>query len=237
MTSHGLYQPVGGEENNPFAEKQVRKGFVKKVLGIVLIQLLFTTIVVCQCLFDSNVKEFIDNNAWLLPACFLSQVCTILFMCTPARRQYPLNMFVLGYFTVTTAILVGVTGYSYDIRSVALAFGMTSVCCLLVWLWAITTPYDLTQLYSLLVIGLVSLILTSLALYLIPFEVIPPFQSAVSGMGCLIFMLYLAADIQLIMGDKSLQISPEDYVLAAINLYLDIINIFLRILYMLGEQN
>lgn len=49
--------------------------------------------------------------------------------------------------------------------------------------------------------------------------------------GALLFSLYLIYDTQMMIGGKhKYSISPEEYIFAALNLYLDIINIFLFIL-------
>lgn len=46
---------------------------------------------------------------------------------------------------------------------------------------------------------------------------------------------FLAVDTQLLLGNKQLSLSPEEYVFAALNLYTDIINIFLFILTIIGR--
>lgn len=46
---------------------------------------------------------------------------------------------------------------------------------------------------------------------------------------------FLAVDTQMILGNKQLALSPEEYVFAALNLYTDIINIFLYILAIIGR--
>ena len=38
------------------------------------------------------------------------------------------------------------------------------------------------------------------------------------------------------MDGKKVQISPDDYVFAAMNLYLDVINLFLRLLKLFGKR-
>merc|ERR1719309_117803 len=49
--------------------------------------------------------------------------------------------------------------------------------------------------------------------------------------GALIFSLYLVYDTQLMMGGShKYSLSPEEYVFASLNLYLDIINLFIYIL-------
>ena len=59
-----------------------------------------------------------------------------------------------------------------------------------------------------------------------------------STFGALLFSFYLLFDTQTILGgqDCKYQIDEDSYILAAVMLYLDIINIFLYILSILGKK-
>jgi FtsH-binding integral membrane protein len=46
--------------------------------------------------------------------------------------------------------------------------------------------------------------------------------------------VHLIYDLQLMMAGKSIQISPDEYIAASLSIFLDIINIFLMILTILG---
>lgn len=59
------------------------------------------------------------------------------------------------------------------------------------------------------------------------------FEVALSLVGAILFSLFLIFDTQMMMTT----LSPEEYILATINLYLDIINLFLYILRILNELN
>lgn len=53
--------------------------------------------------------------------------------------------------------------------------------------------------------------------------------------GALIFSMYIVYDTQLMMGGKhKYSVSPEEYIFAALSLYLDIVNLFLYILMIVG---
>ena len=53
--------------------------------------------------------------------------------------------------------------------------------------------------------------------------------------GAVVFSLYLVYDTQLLMGGKHrYSISPEEYIFAALSIYLDVLNIFLYILMIVG---
>jgi FtsH-binding integral membrane protein len=82
---------------------------------------------------------------------------------------------------------------------------------------------------------------------------IPLLHVVYSGIGLIIFSVYLVYDTQVVMlakhakltadfqmmmgGSHKYSISPEEYIFAAIAIYLDIINIFLYILRILGAAN
>lgn len=51
-----------------------------------------------------------------------------------------------------------------------------------------------------------------------------------SILGTIVFGLYLIMDTQMIIGKNQNMFSIDDYIMAAMNLYLDIINLFLYIL-------
>ena len=50
-----------------------------------------------------------------------------------------------------------------------------------------------------------------------------------------LLLQFLAVDTQLTLGSKQLALSPEEFVFAALNLYTDIINVFLYVLAVVGR--
>ena len=60
---------------------------------------------------------------------------------------------------------------------------------------------------------------------------------AYGAAGALVFMVYIVYDTQLMIGGKhKYSLDPEEYVFAALNLYLDIINLFLYLLSIIGAS-
>ncbi|RCN40110.1 hypothetical protein ANCCAN_13955 [Ancylostoma caninum] len=55
-------------------------------------------------------------------------------------------------------------------------------------------------------------------------------------LGALLSMLYLAIDIQLIMGGRRFELSPEEHIFGAMQIFLDILNIFLYLLRIFGRK-
>ncbi len=61
---------------------------------------------------------------------------------------------------------------------------------------------------------------------------VPAMHLALSVAGAALFCVFIVIDTHLIMA----KLSPEEYILGAINLYMDILNLFLYILRILGER-
>jgi len=53
-----------------------------------------------------------------------------------------------------------------------------------------------------------------------------------TGAGAVLFSLYIIYDVSMIMK----KVSPEEYILAAATLYLDVINLFIKLLELFGER-
>ncbi|KAF1741209.1 hypothetical protein MXB_1125, partial [Myxobolus squamalis] len=87
-------------------------------------------------------------------------------------------------------------------------------------------PYLIVFLIGLIIFGIFALIYNNHALYLF-----------YSYLGAIIFSFYTIYDVQMIIGGKKFQIKESEYVLATLELYLDIINLFLNIIGITGSKN
>ena len=59
-----------------------------------------------------------------------------------------------------------------------------------------------------------------------------------ASLGAFIFGVYIIFDTQMMMGGKhKYALDPEEYIFASLNLYLDVINLFMYILSIIGQAN
>ena len=57
----------------------------------------------------------------------------------------------------------------------------------------------------------------------------------IGAAGAFVFSLYLVYDTQMMMGgNHKYALDPEEYIFAALNIYLDVINLFMYILMIVG---
>jgi FtsH-binding integral membrane protein len=111
---------------------------------------------------------------------------------------------------------------------------VTVVICLGLTAFSFQTKYDFTMMGgSLFCILMVFTLFGILAMFIR----IPAMQMVLAAVGAIIFSVYLVYDTQLMIGGKhKMSISPEEYVFAALNIYMDVIMIFLYILRLLGSR-
>jgi FtsH-binding integral membrane protein len=121
--------------------------------------------------------------------------------------------------------------------AVLLAVGITAVICLALTAFSFQTKWDFTAMGSGLFVCLVVLVIFGfLAMFLR--NTFPILNLVYACLGALLFSVYLVYDTQLMIGGKhKCSISPEEYIFAALNIYMDIINIFIFILSIIGSSN
>jgi len=99
--------------------------------------------------------------------------------------------------------------------------------------YAIFTKTDFTTPWAILMAFITSIILFFVFLFI---QWTPVMQTFYCSLGIFVFGLYLIIDTQLVMGHKSFSISMDDYVIAALLIYIDIIQLFLYILSLLSNR-
>ena len=122
----------------------------------------------------------------------------------------------------------------HDVDAVLIAIGITLLITVGVTIFAMQTKYDFTQNCMLVAVCLgFALIGFGIACIFVRNNIM---QAVYGGLGALLMALFLAIDTQLILGNKRFAFNPEDYVLATLQLYLDICQLFLYLLTLLGSK-
>jgi len=224
------------DKAGPFSEKKIRMGFIRKVYAILMLQLTITTGFIAVFLFEENLARFSRENPEML---FISGGFTIIIVigmacCNDIRRTWPINIILLVIFTLFESWTLGTLCSFYEVESVLIAAGMCTVVCLALTIFAFQTKYDFTVCGSALYVSLLILMLLGFCAMIIPGNTV---QIAYSALGALLFSFYLIYDTQMIIGgDHKYAVSPEEYIFAALSIYLDIIQLFIRLLVIFGKK-
>lgn len=220
-----------------FENKQIRHNFIKKVYSLLSIQLIITVAIVALFAVHPAVHDWAIKNRWFHTAAFVvAFVILIMITCmNKLRRKHPHNIIILFAFTIAESLMLAALTVMFDTKIVMLAGAITTVVCLALTLFAIQTRWDFTAKSGImLVILMVATITMMIGLFFPPSK---PFILVMSSIMAIIMGIFLVIDTQMIVGGThKIQMSPEEYIFAAINLYLDIINMFLYILMILGRE-
>ncbi|XP_054840812.1 protein lifeguard 1 isoform X2 [Eublepharis macularius] len=215
-------------------DKNIRQAFIRKVFLVLTLQLSVTFAFVAIFTFVDGVKGFVRKNVWTYYVSYVIFFISLIILscCGEFRRKHPWNLVALSVLTLCLSYMVGMIASFYNTDAVFMAVGITAVVCFTVVLFSLQTKYDFTSCHGVLIVCLVVLIVFSILCIFIQNRIL---QIVYASLGALLFTCFLAVDTQMILGNKQLAISPEEYVFAALNLYTDIINIFLYILAIIGR--
>jgi hypothetical protein len=216
------------------AEREVRSGFIRKVYGILSAQLVLTAFIAFP-ISQMSPDWVAAHVMYLQGACIASLVLMIsVICCINIAKQFPYNYVFLFTITVLESVIVGFVSAMYTTESVLVAALMTGLIFGALTAYAFTTKSDFTGMGPYLLAFLIGLTFTS---FLCMFYPSPMAQKVIAGAGAILFSFYIVYDTQLIAGGKhQQQIGIDDYVFAALNIYLDIIQLFLQLLALFGER-
>lgn len=212
-----------------------RHRFVLKIYTILFLQLLLTFGLTMIFVTNQAIKEFVQQStAMLVTAIVLSFVFLIILACCgQIARIQPWNYILLFLFTLVEGYMVGVVSSFYETQSVMFALIITMVVVIGLSLFACQTKYDFTGMGPYLVgVLLVLICFGFLNMILCSAGTCQVLNTVYSLCGALVFSLFIVYDTQMIIGGKhkKYQFAEDEYVFAALNLYLDVVNLFLYIL-------
>uniref|UniRef100_A0AC34RCY6 Uncharacterized protein n=1 Tax=Panagrolaimus sp. JU765 TaxID=591449 RepID=A0AC34RCY6_9BILA len=225
-----------------FETKAQRKRFVRNVFCIVAGMLAFSVIAGILPFTDKRIKSFFLEYFWIAYICLAIYLITmILLSCVgKIRHKSPYNWICMIIISLSLNGCLMVVVSAYQLKSVGIALGVTVICVIVVSLYATFTKSDFTTCWALfwaiLVLIIIQVVVLLLAIFVFPqyFEILDVIYSTI---GAIICIIYLVVDIQMIMGNKREAFRPNDYIYGAVQLYTDIIMLFMYILRLTRNQD
>lgn len=214
---------------------EIRLGFIRKVYGILSVQLVITFLMCLYSVTNKGYALFQQTHTGIFWLSFiLGFIIIIVLSCfRNICRTVPINYILLFAFTVCESYMVSFVCSISDPEIVLMAAAMTAGVVIGLTIYAVTTKTDFTMLGGILFVFLSIMILFGIFLLFTDNDVVHIIYSC---LGVFLFSIYLIHDTQLIIGNHELKLSVDEYIFAALNLYLDIINLFLYILDILSRS-
>uniref|UniRef100_A0A7S3ABQ7 Transmembrane BAX inhibitor motif-containing protein 4 n=1 Tax=Haptolina ericina TaxID=156174 RepID=A0A7S3ABQ7_9EUKA len=230
-------------------DREIKKGFVRKVYSILATQLLITAGIAVGMIYasfyhgDPNyLTKFGNGFIYNSSLSFLLFILTIILLCFlfSLKNSYPANYLLLLAFTASISFTVArvcVIYYSAGSGTqILLAFAITAATFLALTTFTMISRVDWDFMGPFLFAGMFLLMFWSLIMSLV-FAFGGGFSSgwslAFAIVGTILFSGFIIYDTNNIMR----YCGVDDYIIAAIELYLDVLNLFLFILQILTLSN
>lgn len=212
-------------------ELPLRQLFVRKVYALLLLQIFGTVLVGFLIRLNPAFLEWSMNNIWLF---FVSLAGSVGFLIAASvyARSYPKNLLFLAGFTLCEAYGIGLACALIESEVVVQALLLTFIIFIGLTLFAFQTKYDFVSWQGIASMGLWALFAWGFVLMFFPHHS-STMELVYSGVGALLFSVYVLIDTQKIMKTTHL----DDEVRATITLYLDVVNLFFFILRILNNRN
>ncbi|KAJ2038266.1 hypothetical protein H4S03_002444 [Coemansia sp. S3946] len=208
----------------------IRHAFIRKVYTILTIQLLATTAFGAYLRHVDATSGFLLRHVWTVYAAMLGTFISLAALWWK-RHSHPANIAFLSVFTFFEAYVLGAATAFYKDSIVAQALAITLGLFIVLTLFAMQSRYDFSKLGSILFFSLWAVILVGFVQIFLPFN--RTFDLIMAVVIALVFCGYILYDTHMIMN----RLSPDEYIIASLDLYLDVINLFLAILRILNNRD
>jgi FtsH-binding integral membrane protein len=215
----------------PFNEG--RQVFIIKTLSVVAIQLLVTAVITYFCYTSASFRHMgSEQMSGLLIGMFLVAITTMIicFIAVKCCKNNLIALIPFCIFTVSMSVLFAIGCLAYSVEVLVQAIVITAIVTVSCIGYILVTKKDLHSLHGVLFTMLVTLIICGIIM-----TIFPPsntIQIVYASIGVVIFVGYILVDTSDIVNDRY---SDDEYLIAAIGLYLDILNLMLYLLELLSK--
>ncbi|XP_043716427.1 protein LIFEGUARD 2-like [Telopea speciosissima] len=208
---------------------ELRWAFIRKVYSILTLQLLLTVVVAAVVVTFHPISQFFVSTTAGLALYIVLIIMPFIILCPLYyyHQRHPVNMLLLGLFTTTLAFSVGLTCAFTSGKVILESVILTSVVVVSLTLytfWAARRGHDFSFLGPFLFGAILVLMVFALIQILFPLGKLS--VMIYGALASIIFCGYIVYDTDNLIK----RYSYDEYIWAAVSLYLDVINLFLSLL-------
>ena len=218
------------EKNNEISKEdyiKFRKIFVTKVYSILAIQFTITIFFVSLSFYSEKFQNFVKNYKSVY---FLSTILSLITYIYPLfytkfLKSFPLNYVYLLLFTISSDFVLCRLIIKYKPTTILIALCLSIITIITLSIYAYYSKTDFTILGGNFFVTLNLFMISSCLRILFGIEYS---KLIINGCCLIVFSTYIIYDTQLILGNQREKFNNNDCVLAAMCLYIDIINLFIE---------
>ncbi len=213
--------------------------FFQKVYNWMFIGLIISGITAFGVASSETLSELILGNQFIFWGLLISELVLVISLARLVQKISANTAFFLFLlYCFTTGLTISTIFLVYTLGSIALTFFVTAGMFSAMSLYGYFTKTDLTQMGQFFIMGLVGLILASIANM---FMNNSQLDYIITYAGIIIFTGLTAYDVQKIkqhniIGNEGSEEDVKESIMGALELYLDFINLFLKLLRLLGKR-
>ena len=213
--------------------------FFVKVYGWMSLALIVTGLVAIWAASNDDVVSILANSKWFFIGLLILEFALVAFLVgwiMKMSSQSATLIFIL--YSILNGFTLSIVFLVYTAESIASTFFITAGTFAIMSIYGYFTKSDLTKLGNLLLMGLIGLIIASAVNMFYQNETL---YWITTYAGILIFIGLIAYDTQKIknlniIGNEGTDEDKKEAIIGALTLYLDFINLFLKLLRLLGKR-
>ncbi|MCP4416673.1 MAG: Bax inhibitor-1/YccA family protein [Chloroflexi bacterium] len=216
---------------------------MQRVYGWMSLGLLLTTIVAYFTLRSETLLNLLFSNSLFFWGLIIAELAMVISVRSVINKLSPMAGLALFFaYSALNGVTLSVIFLAYGLGTIFLAFGVTTIIFVILTVVGLTTKEDLTKWGPILFVGLLGIILASVVNIFLASTAL---DWIVTYLGILIFLGLIVYDSNMIkrmtltavsQGNATQQVLNGVAVIGALRLYLDFINLFLRLLRVLGRR-
>ena len=211
---------------NPYSvasmPEDIRKGFILKVFGILMMQILVMIVTIAVIKYTIFGNLLAENYIFFLVIYFLTFIflCALMFV----RQRHPTNLIVFSMFTISLSSMIGLVFYAltdqvFVVTMLGLLFMLTVI------MYFCNRSLDDFTFCKTFGVIFSSATVTSIVSAIF-FRAKYWYSHLWPGMTTMVFGTWIIWDIVAIQID----LTPDEYIIGAVDIYLDIVNLILWML-------
>ncbi len=227
-------------DNYQSQSSTMAQGFMARVYGWMCAGLAFSAAISYYILATPEVFQKLSQNMGALLLLALGGLGIILYMSFRfATMSYGAVVACFIFFTGVQGVLLAPVLARYTGASVVGVFLTASLMFLCMAVYGTVTKADLSSMGNILFMGLIGLILSGLINTFLLHS--PMFNTIISAVGVGIFAMFIAYDVQMLRKLSAQAMNhPQEMdkfaVMGALNLYLNMLNLFMYLLQLFGQE-
>lgn len=243
MSTEFNYQDQYPSEVSEARLSELFAGVMQRVYGWMSLGLLLTTVVALLTLSSETILTLVFNNMLVFWGLVIAELILVISVNRAiSRLSSGVGLALFFLYSALSGVTLSIIFLAYGLGTIILAFGTTTLIFIILTVVGLTTKEDLTKWGPILFVGLLGIILASVVNF---FFASAALDWIVTYVGILIFLGLIVYDSNMIkkltyatvlQGNGSQEVLNGIAVMGALRLYLDFINLFLRLLRVLGRR-